>query len=909
MHILQTRCHPPSQDVMQIRRAVSGEVGAQLSAPKVVVIKAPAGYGKTTTMVQLYRQVSSSVMRPAWLSLDEFNGSWQEAWHYLRHVLADSCPELSEVSPDASSEADAEAALCNALAVAGRSTGVFLDDVHAIHGTAAEHFIGRLIKHTVGTTLWVLGSRAALGFNVSRWRSSGLLLEVDVDALRFSSEEVAHLLKLSSRSGATERLIRSSVARTEGWPAGMKLISIALTRTSDEQAFIERLSGASRGVATFFCEEVFDRLEPDMQNFLLHTSVLGRMCPDLCDSLLQRVDSRAMLQAIDGAGLFIFSLDDVRLWYRYHALFAEFLNQMLRERDRDAALEPLLHRRASDWFAQHGYVPESIQHAFRSGDLRRAAELLDESWSKLSEHGLFVTAERWVAEIPPDILNDFPSLLLSRALYLMCERRLEEAGRLLATVSDRLDAMDIREKPQASKHQSLRHQWLHKQLMLAQFSDKVSKAEEAYRLLVNENAALDPLSRSSTDSALIYTRREHFDFHQLEEVNARTLAASALARTPPALLWHVGVMGPALVMQGKTDAAAAMYHEAIELATSMASDSSDLRALPLLLLADLMTERGEKLQAKALFEKAAHMGSAVGTVDHLIALYVTQARLAFFEGDLAKSEELLRAGFVEAIAKSYDRLRLSVINERIRQALVRGQVEAAQQLAKNSELRLSLEAIRPVGHVTTHTELMATSWARLAIATGHHADAIGLLRQWLSFFGQRGVISSQIRFGILLARAHHVSGDTRAAIRALRDAVKRAATTGLVFVFLEGGDPVRSLLEHVLELDENDASLSDAIHGLQTRFGALTSGTPSMAPKTVGGPKPVRIEEPCDPLSAREVEILSFVSRSLLNKEIAHRLGLTEGSVKWYMQQIYGKLGVRRRMAALDKARGLGYLN
>lgn len=907
MFILETRCHPPSQDSALIHRDLLSRLYAQLEQPKLVVLKAPAGYGKTTTMVHLHQYMSEGALPVVWLSLDEFDGSWHEAWRYLHHVLMGVCPSLLEAAPENPLEAEAEALLCNALIAAPLAISLFLDDLHAIAGTDAERFIGNLIKRTIGKSMWVIGSRFAPGFALAKWRSSGLLLEVEVDALRFSCDEVSRILSLVARGGASEKLVQSAYVRTEGWPAALKMVSIALHRTHDEQAFVDRLSGSSRGVASFFGEEVFDRLEPEMQSFLLHTSVLGRLCPGLCNALTQRVDGGAMLQSIEATGLFIFSLDDVQLWYRYHHLFADFLIDLLRERD--PAMEPVLHRRACDWFAREGFLPEAIQHAFRGGDKRRAAELLESAWGLLNERGLFSTTVKWAAAIPADVLEDFPTLQMWRSWYLMCERRLTESANILAGMARRLDGMDAPTDAAKLRVADLRRDLLHKRLMFALHSDDVPGAEELYRELLKQANSFDQFHQCSIEIAHIYTRREQFNFQNLETLIARADALGSSCGKPSVLMWLACITGPALMMQGKSAAALALYRQVIEVAERLDIDSGDFRAMPVLLSADLMVEHGNLDEALVLFERASALGSGVGLVDHLVAQYVTQARLASYQGDVARATELLNEGFGIAASKSLERLRLSVVHERIRQALARGRVDAVRQLAADAGLPHSWEALCPSGFVTTHTELKAMIWARVAIATGQHEDAIPLLRQWLAFVSMRGAVTSQIRIGLLLARAQHVAGDSRAAIRTVREAIKHAALTGMTFVFQEEGQPIRSLLAHVLEAEDMDESLSEAMHNLQARLNPAQMAPPSAVASMPSAIRSAPADEVrCEALSAREVEILGYVSRSLLNKEIAHKLGLTEGSVKWYMQQIYGKLGVRRRMAALEKARTLGYL-
>jgi LuxR family maltose regulon positive regulatory protein len=231
-----------------------------------------------------------------------------------------------------------------------------------------------------------------------------------------------------------------------------------------------------------------------------------------------------------------------------------------------------------------------------------------------------------------------------------------------------------------------------------------------------------------------------------------------------------------------------------------------------------------------------------------------------------------------------------------------------KDIAREENFPADGDAFKPGQNVTTVTEISALAWARVAIASGKYVEAIGLLRQWVTFGEAHGAITAQLRANILLARAYNESGNLRAAVRAFREAIRLASSTGLVFNLLEECGQIQALLEHVLE-DESEkyGFILDKLYARVSTGSAIVQRA-----ITSEGHRAAEVASETEPgkaLTGREAEILEYVSQSLLNKEIADRLGLTEGSVKWYMQSIYSKLGVRRRMAALDKARALGYLH
>ena len=909
MYFLETRFNLPLQEGELMTRVGVAKVLEAAGNRRNIVVSAPAGYGKTSALVQLYRRLIGPQDAAVWLSLYDFNGSWEEVARYLNHGLVARAGFYGSVLPEGLSATEAQTALCNSLASTSATVFIFLDDLDAIFDTPAEQFVNGLIKRSGPNIRWIMSCRGSPKFEFARMRAQGQLLEIETDALRFSDHETRQMLSLVSQRDVSSELGDVAHKRTEGWPAGVQLVSIALAQSTNEAALLKRFSGETRDVSEFFYEEVFVRLDEGTRSFLLSTGILGRFCHELCDAVTERQASRTMIRKIQSLGLFIFSLDAEQKWYRYHHLFAEFLTRLLHELHPE--LVPMLHLRASDWFFTKGLIAEAIPHAFRSGDLTKAAELLDKSWHSLNAVGVFSMAERWAAAIPQGILDTFPGVQLWRAWYLMCERRFGEARPLLQAVSDKLDQLEADGSGDAHQVREWRRALLHRQLMLAQYSDDPVATERRYSQLLEAGCSKDGLVLATTELALLYARREQYELKDIEALGARALDLCQGSGKESSLLWHSSTLGPALVMKGQTGAAVALYQDAIELGSRIDSDNSALRAMPVLLLAELQLERNRLDEAHALFDKAVELGTSVGLVDHLIANYVGRARLAAFEGDEVTAQKLLGKGFSIGVAKGLDRLRCSVTHERIRLALVRGDAEQAKHVARESETSLLLANLHPGTTVTSRDEVNARAAIRLAIALGAPHEALQLSRRWSAFFSGRGAVQSELRFYLLSARAQQAEGNTRAALRTIRHAIVLAAPADLYFCFLEEGEPIRSLVTKALEIE----AIPDDLRA----FAACFHSTVALQRSTPASPRPPGVESGgeraeggaavlIEPLTGREIEILRYVSRSLLNKEIADKLGLTEGSVKWYLQQIYGKLGVRRRMGALEKARLLGYL-
>lgn len=910
MQVLVTRLYPPSNDNRRIERAIGAKVRELADSCRLTLIRAPAGYGKTALMVDCFRSLKERSFPAIWISMSGFDGSAHEFVAYLIQALTRqgiSRPEMLDrlVPSDISSLGipGACAIFDTIFSELEEPLHVFLDDFDAINGTPAQQMFGMLLRETPERVHWIIGCRGHPDLPLSRIRVLGRLGELNVNDLRFSAEESRQFLRTK---GASEVLARFVHDRTEGWPAGIQLMSIALTRSGgDEAKLVSWCKGKQRDIATFFREEIFPQLDENLQQFLLGTCVLGRFTASLCDALTARQDARWMIEKLEEYNLFIFSLDEDSLWYRYHDLFAEFLLNIVRESN--PGLESALHLRASRWLSARSLESEAIAHAVKSGDEVYAIQLIDKTWHNLVKEGEFVRCGHLISSLGAEPLRCVPGVQLWYALYLIVQCRFAEARSLLSTVERWIEtAGDAIEKDRKQLSDAL----LNKQLLLAMFMGEIGELERLAQRLLDQGDQGDSFSRGSLQLSLIVVRHERYRVRECDEliVSSRDLFSSSGYRSM--LIWHACIAGPAHLQRGETHVAMAQYREAIEIARNCSEPGrdSELLSMPLALLADCLGERNERDDARKLFERAEACASGIGTVDYWVACYVGRARQAFHDGETNLAEALLNEGHLLAKSRRSERLHWAVTHERIRQALARADLRGARQVAIDAGIPEDESGLRPSPGVTTVSEIKALAWARLAIARGHHAEAMQLLRAWMNFAEPRGALTAMLRLTLLAGRALHAGGDVRGALRMTRRAIDFAAPGGMIFSFLQEGEPVRSLVAKCLGADTpliaSKPFYARLAEALSDSLGEA-SDCESPAAKCNAADD---ASGPVERLTQREVDILRKVARGMLYKEVADQLGLTEGSVKWYMQQIYGKLGVRRRLRVVEKARTLGYV-
>ena len=435
----------PARQPINRRRIVELLSGA-LQA-RLVLLSAPPGFGKTTALVGW---LAASQVRSAWISLDETDNDPVRFLRYLWASVARLTADEANPIPDGAAPSGAlEPAdpfevvgeLATRLADCPGPSVLVLDDYHLITSAGVQRVVALLLERLPVQAHLVIATRADPALPLARLRARGELLEVRADALRFTSDEARAFFADRMGLALGDSDVETLVARTEGWPAVLQLAGLSLAGRTDVPSRVRDFAAAHRHVLDYVVEEVLAGLPPEMQWFLLRTSILGRLCGPLCDAVTGESDGQTRLEALERANMMIVPLDDERRWYRYHALFAEILRARL------GALHPGevadLHARASAWHEAQGDDDEAIAHAMRSGDLDRTSRIVAEASGRHVNAGELSTVQRWLDALPPQVVRDHAQLSASYAwcLVLVGEtqgvaERLADAERALADGGD-----------------------------------------------------------------------------------------------------------------------------------------------------------------------------------------------------------------------------------------------------------------------------------------------------------------------------------------------------------------------------------------------------------------------------------------------------------------------------------------
>jgi LuxR family transcriptional regulator, maltose regulon positive regulatory protein len=902
--VLRTKLRPPLRRGGLVPRP---ELVARLCDTRryrLAVIQAAAGFGKTSLLSQCYERIRQEEPA-AWLSLDASDNDYPRFLSHLFAAIEQSGAELGRefkhLSRFGSRLAPGTCADLLTSALDSRSGGltICVDDFHVLDDAPSAQLLSQLLLAPRSGLSWLLASRTALAaLPLNRLRLLNELVEIDTQALKFSDAESHEFLCGAVGDALEPALSKLLTERTEGWIAGIQLASLGLCSFRNRAELIQGFTGANRNVSDFLRDAVLSNLDERTHDFLLATSILPRLSVELCNFVTGQNDARRRLDHLETLNLFIFSLDDERRWYRYHHLFAEFLEQRLRDQDPKRARQ--LQERASVWFEEAGCSLEAVELALRAQAYDRAARLLDDLG--LFDKGQAGALERLAGRIPKSVLEQFPNLELERIYGWEADWNFTRSRVSLSRMKRVLKEWRGGRRPVPS-HVDLDYieaKIAHREMMVLFVSDDMGGTRKACEEWLAARHCADAHMEISTAGALLAARREHYDCAGIEA------AAAALHEQYRRAEWSFGeifqncVSGLAYLQMGNARRAREAFERGLESAVLLHGKLSPLASMPALLLAEVHYEQNNLEQARALIEDYLEISHGLGYVDKLIAGYVTKARLETSDGRNESAQRTLDDADRCARVTGFSRLQAHVLCERMRLMLASGNTAAVVDLARQSGLLGSSATVQPHEGVTTESERLAIAWSYAARACGDVDGAIRLLKNWHRFVMERQCHWPGLRMALELAALFQLREDPSAARRYVCEAIRMAAPQGLLRPFIDAGVEIRALLQaagRVLTNDTERAFVQEVLRGLGSEKDWLESASHAAAGARGGE------------LTHREVDILELAAGDVPNREIARRLVLSEHTVKWYWKQIFGKLNVHRRLQAVISARAGGLIS
>jgi LuxR family maltose regulon positive regulatory protein len=871
--ILETKFHTPlwrSDGVVRPRLLDRLQAGL-IEQRKLTLVSAPAGYGKTTLISSWLYSFTEST-RNIWLSLEKsdndparFLSYWATAWNRISDFVLENILELLDAPqlPPFQSILDE---VINPLARLEEPAILVLDDYHTITDSLIHEMLEYFLEHQPHQAHLVIITRSDPPLPLARLRARRQMVEIRADDLRFTEEEAGHFFNQSMQLVLEEQDIHSLEMRTEGWAVGLQLAALALKNLPDPQNFVETFRGSHRYVLDYLAEEVIRQQRKGVREFLFQTSILERFNAESCEALTGNPDSQGLLSEIEQANLFLIPLDNERVWYRYHHLFADFLRSELSKTETKK-----LYKQAALWHEQNDLLSEAVQYAIASGDLEFLADVIDRGLRKdaIWSGGNLTLYATWLDALPLQVFQNRPALSLNASRILYLSGRFDLAEKQIDQTEQTLQALPV----SPEKEQMLALASLYRGAIASVRGDTQQAIERitfAQERLPQEHH--------------LQHARGFFSLGMAYEISGQTelavqnyLKSSEEAQSAGVLFLAIHALGAAAqvqISQGQLSRAEQACQQAIQTAGN--------KQLPPLGLAEsilgsIALERNDLAAAEEFLQNGIALSRRGGLIDDVILGLTYLSRLHAYQGHVSNAFEAAQE--VNTIIQGFGVERMSMLAAAFiaNLQLYTGQEGAATQWA------VEYQSVRP----DQPHEFADLTLVRVLLKTGDRENVPSILDALLKQGQAQGRVRTCMEVMILMALFHRAEKDIPTAVDWLSQALGLAAPEGFIRIFLDEGE---ALLDLLPKARQAAPELADAILGsLQVESGKSP------------------LDQLPEPLSEQELRVLGLIVAGKTNREIADNLVISVGTAKWHVHNILQKLGVSNRSQASARARELGF--
>lgn len=869
---------------------------------KLVLFRAPAGYGKTTAMVQYLQHLQSIGTAVAWLTLDALDDDFRR---FLIHMVAAFDPlfqpggSVHDFSDESATTKDIDRIafdLIDRIADYENRFTLFIDDFEAVSNNSIDDFLRLLLQRLPPGGQLAIASRAAPNLQLGRLRANGQLIEVDQYRLRFSQDETGTFLRTQHGLTLTEPEVSKLHGDTEGWPAALWLAATALENRDLPGTFIETFSGSNESVAEYLAEAVLSQQTEDIQQFLLRSSILSELQKPLCDAVTDRNDSEIVLNQLEHSNVCVTMLDNKQQQYRYHSLFGEFLRTQL------GRLHPQeiksLHLKAAGWYEAEGRPIPAIEHALASGDVSIVLPLLSANADKLLFQGRFRLLARWLDALPREALLSTPRLRIAHIWALTFTLRGVEGLKELEQFAK--DQAKVLAANKELEHEigALRPFILgvldqHLEaiaLIEATLAKKLPENTFSYRILTTQAATLR-VALNRYDDAI-----------ELLKVNSSSSEDGSV--TFPTV-YAICIDGAVDLFQGRVRHAIAHFRVALSEAAAGYGSRSIGKTIAAIHLAEALYEVDELEEAEQLLALYLPIAKEYGLPDLVVISHIIQARIANDRGDVDHS--FRRLSELEFFGRSGNlhRVLAAVQLERARIALTRGEIPEAQNHFHRASNPQAWSSTHGLIMLANDVETVELCEYRLFLHGHGKPTVLNALKDDIKQAQASKRNRRALKLRIFLAKALHSKGETRLSMRIVEEVLQVASRDGIIRTFIDEGAPIVELLRDfriarsASEESEQDVALISFLDRILRRAGInvndLSKNDVAVGTSVV--------------LSARELQIVKLLALGLSNNAIADKIFVSETTVRAHLRKINVKLGAENRTQAVSLVRRLGLIN
>jgi len=853
---------------------------------KLTLISAPVGYGKTTMLSEWIPQSERCV---TWVSLDDGDNDPVRFWAYFIAALQMLDAEIGRNAlalmrtPRLPSFEAILTTLLNEIAAFPEDFALVLDDYHVMDAkpvdasTSVDDALTFLLEHLPPHMHLVVTTREDPNLPLARLRARDQLTEIRAADLRFTPGEAAVFLNQVMGLNLSAEDVTSLETRTEGWIAGLQLAALSMWGREDVPGFIRAFAGDNQYIVDYMVAEVLQRQSERVRSFLLQTSILDWLSGPLCDAVTGQEEGKALLETLERGNLFVSPQDDKRHWFRYHHLFADVLRAHLMEEQPDRV--PTLHRRASEWYEHNGLEIEAFQHAAAANDVERAEHLIEGEGMPLQFRGAGAPVLKWLESLPKTALDARPSLWVTYASTLLfggqhtaVEQKLQAAEAALAAAALQGTEPDDRTKDLVGRIASMRAT-----LAVIQHDVEtiITQSRRALEYLHPDNLPV----RTATTWTLGYAYQLQGDRSAASRAYTEVISIGNSFGDSIYTIAATINLGQLQEADNQLALATRTYRRVLQLT----GDPPDPIACEAFLgLARITYQWNDLDTAQQYGQQCLQLTRQMDSVDTFASCGVFLARLKLAQRDAVGAAAILAEA--EAFVRQHNFMHRMPA------------VAAAQVLVLLRQEPLLQQGNLTAAAALAETHELPTSQARVYLAQGDPSTALAVLEPLRRQVEAKGWEDERLKVMILQAIALHAvalraNGEKDKAVQLLGDALTLAEPGGFIRIFVDEGPPMAALLQEAAKY----GTAPNYVSQLRAAFGKAEGRTPVTQ---------LLIE----PLSERELEVLRLLRTELNGPEIASQLMVSLSTMRTHTQNIYNKLGVNNRRAAVRRAEELDLL-
>ncbi len=860
---------------------------------KLVLIAAPAGFGKSSLVMDW---LSGSERKYAWLSIDESDNDLRRFFTYLIVAIRTVVPGIGEKilpvlkSPAIPASENILTSLINDLQGFPEDITLVMDDYFFIEEQNVHFALNFFLEHLPRNVHIVIATRVDPLLPLHRMRIRNELTEIREKDLRFTREETREFFLNTMHLQLPDATVTALADRTEGWIAGLQMAAISLQDIHDAQNFVRSFTGSNRYIVDYLIEEVLKRQTPEIQNFLLQTSVLTDFNADLCNAVTGRADAAELLQTIERLHLFLVPLDHRREWYRYHHLFGELLRFRLRQIDPKSI--DALHLRASEWYENRKDYHRAISQAMKMKSYERAAELLDSyavTYVARSELSIFLSLIR---NIPNDILFRYPGILIIKAWAQLLSHQLEDPDGIIALIERSFESPSSRYTPETigegKSHLLVLKSFIHR--LFNRYNEAIETSTEALENIpagYHLEQGLVKFNLGRVYMKLGYIRKAIRYLHEClgDAVQAGNHYVELAA------LSHIGYLHS---LAGSNYIARKKLEDSVVYAERKGLDGLPAMGYIYYQLGRVLYQLNELGSAQEVLDRALELGLMGNEPEVIYNALITSAwvRIA-----LDRPEEALglfqqaESNEARRQIKAYDSY---IATERIHLSVLLGDFDAVGAWVAE-------RTGDAADGVTIVDELEIMLMIRYYLRT-EKLDEVERLSAILCRRADEKERTAACLFGkICLSIVLYRRGSTAEGLEKLAFLLGKASEGGFIRGILNMDVDINPMLIAIV----GDSAFPEHIREFAAKLNVVREDKNDRSIQTL----PKFVQRISEPLTEREQEVLHYLSKDYSNKDIAATMYISLDTVKTHLKNIYGKLGVASRKEAVGEAKGRGLLH